>query len=175
MEMTPEQATFLRDFLLTGIQEEFGATRRVLAAVPDDNEKNSYRPDPKSRSARELARHIVDSELQFSKGIADGAFTMTAESPNHTSNMAELIEHYETGFKTGIDRIRSLSGEQLAAPIDFFGVFNFPAVVYLTFLANHTIHHRGQLSSYLRAMDSKVPAIYGPSGDEMWSSEATAG
>ena len=62
----------------------------------------------------------------------------------------------------------------MAAVINFFGVFNYPTVTYLTFLSNHSIHHRGQLSAYLRAMGSLVPAIYGPSGDEMWGESNTA-
>jgi len=49
--------------------------------------------------------------------------------------------------------------------IDFRGMFQLPAVAYLTFSLNHTIHHRGQLSTYLRAMGGKVPAIYGESYD----------
>jgi len=172
--MTPEQALFLRDFLLQGIEGEFATTKRVLAAVPD--ERSDYRPDPKSRTARELAWHIVNAEVVFFNGIARGSFESSdQEPPNPTANTAELIAYYETGFKTGLEKVKQLTGEQLAATISFFGVFNFPAVQYLTFLADHTIHHRGQLSAYLRAMGSKVPAIYGPSGDEMWEMPATAG
>ena len=48
------------------------------------------------------------------------------------------------------------------------GAFNFPAVIYLSFLIRHQVHHRGQLSVYLRPMGAKVPAIYGGSFDEPW-------
>ena len=51
-------------------------------------------------------------------------------------------------------------------PVGFFGVFNLPAVFYLGFLNNHSIHHRGELATYLRPMGSKVPSIYGGSFDE---------
>ena len=170
--MTTDQATFLRDFLLQGIEEEFTATRRVLAAVPD--ERSDYRPDPKSRSARELAWHLVEGDIQFIRNIADGAFSATAERPDPTSNMAEMIDYYETGFKAELARVGRLTGEQLAMPVDFIGIFNFPAVTYLTLFSNHSIHHRAQLTTYLRPMGSKVPAIYGPSADEVWSNEATA-
>ena len=50
------------------------------------------------------------------------------------------------------------------------GVFNFPAAFYLAFLNNHSIHHRGELATYLRPMGSKVPAIYGGSYDEPFTS-----
>jgi len=169
--MTSEQALFLRDLLLHAIQEEFSTTKRVLAAVPD--ERSDYRPDPKYRTARELAWHIVDSEIQFFDGIARGSFG-SEEAPNPTSKMAEMIAHYDAHFKAGVEKIREMSGEQLAATINFFGVAEFPAVIYLTWLSNHSIHHRGQLSAYLRPMGAKVPAIYGPSGDEMWQQSDAA-
>lgn len=167
--MTNEQAAFLRDFLVPGIEHEFGATRRVLAAVPD-GEAGDYRPDSKSRTARELAWHIVHVDTEFLKSIAHLAFVFEAEKANPTENMADLIAYYEEGFTDGLNRIRALTPEQLATPVDFVGIFNHPAVTYLTFFSNHSIHHRGQLTTYLRSMGGKVPAIYGPSADEQWSS-----
>jgi uncharacterized damage-inducible protein DinB len=172
--MTTEQALFLRDFLLQGIEGEFAATKQVLAAIPD--KQSDYKPDPKSRTARELAWHIVTSEIAFFNDIARGSFEGSEqEAPNPTKSTAELVTYYETNFKAGVEKIRKLSGEQLAKTIPFFGVFNLPAAQYLSFLANHTIHHRGQLSAYLRPMGSKVPAIYGPSGDAMWEAGEGAG
>src|SRR6266496_1657340 len=63
-------------------------------------------------------------------------------------------------------RIAEMSAEQLLTPVEFFGVFNLPAALYLGFLNNHSIHHRGELTTYLRPMGSKVPSIYGGSYDE---------
>ncbi|HZS08663.1 MAG TPA: DinB family protein [Blastocatellia bacterium] len=171
--MTAEQSLFLRDFLLPAIEGEFATTKKVLAAVPD--ERADYRPDPKYRTARELAWHIVASELYFLEGIAKGSFEGGGEEPpNPTKSMAELIALYENGFRAGLEKVSQLGGEQLAKPINFFQVFNRPAVAYLTFLKDHTVHHRGQLSAYLRPMGAKVPAIYGPSGDEMWEAGEAA-
>jgi uncharacterized damage-inducible protein DinB len=59
-----------------------------------------------------------------------------------------------------------LTPAQLLTPIEFFGVFNLPAAFYLQFLNNHSIHHRGELATYLRPMGSKVPQIYGGSYDQ---------
>ena len=172
--MTPEQALFLRDYILQGIEGEFTATKRVLAAIPEER-ADDYRPDPKSKTARELAWHLVVSEVMFFDGVASGSFEGATEEPaNPTKNLAELVAYYETNFKAGLEKVKKLSGEQLATVVPFFGVFNFPAVQYLSFLHNHSVHHRGQLSAYLRAMGSKVPAIYGPSGDEMWEMPASA-
>ena len=162
--MTTEQAVFLRDFLLANMEKEVTATAKVLAAVPD-GEASDYRPDPRSRSARELAWHIAETDLQFFNSIASLKLAFTEEK-NPTSNSAELVAYYEEGFRAALARIRALSPEQLAQPVDFLGAFTFPNVTYLSMLSSHSIHHRGQLSTYLRAMGSKVPAIYGPSADE---------
>jgi len=62
--------------------------------------------------------------------------------------------------------IRAMPGEKLAKPVTFFGMFNFPVAAYLGFMNNHSIHHRGQLATYLRPMGAKVPSIYGGSYDE---------
>ena len=62
--------------------------------------------------------------------------------------------------------VEAMTAEQLLTPVNFFGVFNMPSVYYLGFLNNHSIHHRGELATYLRPMGSKVPSIYGGSYDE---------
>ena len=65
-----------------------------------------------------------------------------------------------------MDKLRTMDPGALAEPMSFFGLFNYPAAAYLSFLQNHSIHHRGQLAVYLRPMGGKVPAIYGGSADE---------
>jgi hypothetical protein len=64
-----------------------------------------------------------------------------------------------------LERLKSLSGDELVKAIDFRGLFQFPAVIYVTISLSHTIHHRGQLSMYLRPMGARVPSIYGESYD----------
>jgi uncharacterized damage-inducible protein DinB len=65
-----------------------------------------------------------------------------------------------------LEQVKAMTPEQLATEVDFFGVMKMPAVGLLSMALRHSIHHRGQLSSYLRAMGGKVPGIYGPSADE---------
>jgi uncharacterized damage-inducible protein DinB len=59
-----------------------------------------------------------------------------------------------------------MTGDELAKIVDFYGMFQLPAAAYLNFANVHCIHHRGQLSAYLRPMGGKVPSIYGGSADE---------
>ena len=64
-----------------------------------------------------------------------------------------------------MEQVKSFSGEQLTQEVSLLGIFNLPAIGFLSFRIRHTVHHRGQLSTYLRPMGSKVPQIYGGSAD----------
>jgi uncharacterized damage-inducible protein DinB len=163
--LTPEFALGMRQVMLDGLARELETTKKVLAAIPDA--KAEYRPDPHARTARELAWHLANTDVQFLNGIADLKFNMeTPEEKNKPKTAAELVDWYDKNFKRAADRVHALTPVQLCTPIDFFGVFNLPAVSYLGFLNNHCIHHRGQLATYLRPMGAKVPSIYGGSYDE---------
>jgi uncharacterized damage-inducible protein DinB len=151
-----------RTMMMDGLSREVEKTRNVLAAVPDD--KSTYRPDPHARTAWDLAWHIASSDVHFLDGIADLKFNMTP-ADNKPKNIAELLQWYDQNMARSSERVREMTAEQLSTPIQFFGVFNLPAAFYLQFQNNHTVHHRGELATYLRPMGSKVPQIYGGSFD----------
>jgi len=71
----------------------------------------------------------------------------------------------EEHFAKAVAALKTAKGEDLVKEINFMNVFAWPAVNFAQLSGNHTIHHRGQLSSYIRPMGGKVPGIYGPSGD----------
>jgi uncharacterized damage-inducible protein DinB len=161
--LTPEFALGYRAMMVDGIMREAEITRKVIAAVPDA--ASGYKPDPNARTAKELAWHMANTDVQFLNGIADLNFSM--ENPEHKpQTSAEVVAWYEQNLQAGMARVAAMNAEQLMTPVSFFGVFNFPAVMYLGFLNNHMIHHRGELATYLRPMGSKVPSIYGGSFDE---------
>src|SRR5271155_2503565 len=161
--ITPEFAQGYCAMMLDGITREAEVTKKVIAAVPDV--KSDYRPDPCARTAKELAWHLANTDVQFLNGIADLNFNM-ANPENKPQTSAEVVAWYDENLKRGAARVAAMTAEQLLTPINFYNVFNLPAVLYLGFLNNHSIHHRGELATYLRPMGSKVPAIYGGSYDE---------
>ena len=169
--MTPEFVLGYRAMMLDGIAREAECTKKVIAAVPDA--KSDYRPDPHARTAKELAWHIANTDIQFLDGIAELRFDM-ASPDKKPETSAEVVAWYDENIKRGIARVQELTAEQLLTPVEFFGVFNLPAVLYLGFLNNHSIHHRGELATYLRPMGSKVPSIYGGSYDEPFVPSAPA-
>lgn len=163
------QAAFalaFRETMLQALAQEGKITSRVLAAVPDA--KSGYRPDPKSRSAAELAWHIASEDVILVEQIVEGkfAFPDTRYEAERPATSAAVAAWYEKRFTAALQKVRAMSPQKLAAPIDFLGMFQWPAFMYLLLANNHSIHHRGQLSAYLRPMGAKVPSIYGPSADD---------
>jgi len=165
--MNPEQAKAAADALAGLWEGEFQATCQVLAAVKDD--ARDYKPDPKSRTAWELASHLAMADIWFMDSIVKGAFEWNPDAVKQAEaqfkSVNDIVEFYKKSFPEKLRQLRSLPADKLTSPVSFFGVFNWPSVQYIGFANNHSIHHRGQLAAYLRAMGSKVPNIYGPSAD----------
>jgi uncharacterized damage-inducible protein DinB len=171
--MQPEQAIFLNETYLTNFKNEHQATRKVIQAIPLD--KSDYRPDEISKTALELAWHIAATEMRFLDAVVAGAFDFTPRPrPESIQNSADLLAWYDENFATHIETVSNLSGEQLAKIVDFRGIMQMPAVTFVGFAMRHSIHHRGQLSTYLRPMGAKVPAIYGESYDSAEARKAAA-
>jgi uncharacterized damage-inducible protein DinB len=163
-QLTPDQAKFILDLALPTLKTEHQTTKRVIEAIPLD--KGDYRPDNICKTALELAWHIVAAEKRFLSGISAGAFDFNPiHRPESVTNSAGITRVFGESFAANLAKIEKLSGEQLARMIDFRGMFQLPAVSFIQVTLNHTIHHRGQLSMYLRPMGAKVPSIYGESYD----------
>lgn len=163
--LTPDDAALILAAVgLPSLKAEHPVTRRVIAAIPA--EKADYRPDDVGRSAVDLAWHIVASEARFLEAVASGAFDYTGPArPESIRTPSDVVDWYSERFAKDIERLKQMTGDQLIKVIDFRGLFQFPAVVYVQVGLHHSIHHRGQLSMYLRPMGAKVPSIYGESYD----------
>jgi uncharacterized damage-inducible protein DinB len=174
--MNAENARFLVEHYARLMEQEFPATIKVLAAVKDDN--RDYRPDAKSRTAWELATHLVTADIWFLDSITNGAFAFDPEAATKAEaqfkSVNDVVEFYRKAFPARLEALRKMSPEAMTKMVDFFGIFQAPAVAHLGMANNHGIHHRGQLASYLRAHGSKVPAIYGGSADEPFQAAATS-
>jgi len=166
--MTADHAKAIADYFAALFDEESANTLKVLRAVPND--RRDYKPDEKSRTAWELATHIAGSDLWFLDSVCDAVFAYDPEVENKRTaglnTIDDVVEFYKREYPKRIQRLRSTPGEQLAKEVDFFGASKGPSIWFLGLANNHCVHHRGQLMAYLRAMGSKVPAIYGGSADE---------
>lgn len=162
-----DQARIVAQAMTTLWKDEFPATVRVLSSVRD--ETRDYSPDGKSRSAWQIAVHMATSDLWFIESVANGNFQFDPEASRRAEaqfrDVSDIVSFYEESIPAGLDRLLGLSGDQLAEELDFFGMMKKTRAMWIGFASNHSVHHRGQLSAYLRALGSKVPDIYGPSGD----------
>jgi uncharacterized damage-inducible protein DinB len=165
--MNPGNAKAVAEALAGLWQGELPATSRVLAAVSDAG--RDYKPHPKSRTAWELATHLATGDIWFIDSIASGSFVWDAagakKAEGQFKRVADVVAFYEKTLPAKLTALTNMPAEKLAETIDFFGMMKMPRAQFIGFATNHSVHHRGQLSAYLRAMGCKVPDIYGPSAD----------
>jgi uncharacterized damage-inducible protein DinB len=163
--MDSKEARTVADFLIADFENEMQTTLRVIEAVPNDH--LDYRPDAKSKTGLGLMRHITLEDEWLLNCIANGEFTPPPDDSDACGIMgpADAVARYKERVPAALDRARAVSGEKLAAVIDMFGMIKMPGVNFLALATKHSVHHRGQLSTYLRPMGGKVPGIYGPTAD----------
>lgn len=154
-----------KSFFLKHWEKEANATRKVISRIP---EGATYRPDPKSRTAREIAWLMVREEAALADGLEKSSFSWT-EIPA-PATVGEVVKEYERQHEALTKRLHAIPAAQWETQMPF--LWDGQEVMKDTgyamawgFLLDQ-IHHRGQLSTYLRPMGAKVPAIYGPSADE---------
>ena len=160
--MKAYQAKFLAETLGQGLQAEWMHTYKAINAVPDG--KKDYKPETNSRSSWDLAHHIAVCDVGFLQAVAANSF---ANFPAKTDakTIPQLADWYKHQMPKALEAVLALDGSHLSQIVEAFGM-KLPSVTYMMFCNNHMIHHRGQLTTYLRPMGGKVPAMYGDSFDE---------
>jgi len=163
--MDSNEAKVVADFLIADFEREMPTTLRVFEAVPAGH--LDYTPDAKSKCALGLLRHITLEDEWLLNCVANGEFTPPPEDSDACGimNTADAVGRYKEKIPAALDRVRALPGEKLTAILDLFGMVKAPGLNFLALALKHTVHHRGQLSTYLRPMGGKVPGIFGPSAD----------
>ena len=163
--MNSTDAKTIADYLLGNFEFEMQTTVRLLAAVPTD--KLAYQPDSLSKTGIGLLRHIVLEDEWLLNSIADGQFNPPPDDSDACGIMtpADGIAQYRAKLPAAVARVRAMSPEQLTRVIDLFGILQLRAVDFIALALKHSVHHRGQLSSYIRPMGGRVPSIYGPSAN----------
>jgi uncharacterized damage-inducible protein DinB len=169
--MTQQTATE-KDMFLQSFERETAITLKLLRAFPAD--RAEYRPHEKSRSARELAWIFITEQGMAGKAI-DGTLNFSGGgSPPQSAptSLPEIITAFENAVRGTKDKVAQASESDLNKPAQFpigpkqLGDFRRMDIVWMTL--QDQIHHRGQLSVYLRLVGAKVPSIYGPTADENW-------
>ena len=160
--------------LLPEYDHEVATTRKVLDRLPED--KYGWKPHEKSMTAGRLASHIAEMGTWGSMTLSTEELDINPVGeqpfpPLNCATKAELLGAYDKMMSESRAAIAAASNEQFMAPWTLKSngqvLMTMPKVAVIrSFVMNHIVHHRGQLSVYLRMLDVPVPSIYGPSGDE---------
>ncbi|MCZ2080153.1 MAG: DinB family protein [Bryobacterales bacterium] len=163
----------LKDALLPEFDHEMANTRRTLERVPED--RFDWRPHEKSPAMGWLAAHLANipswctyTLQQDSLDLAPGGQEQRFHS---AASLKEVLESFDTNVAAARQVIGNTSDEQFAVPWTLLKagqtIFSMPrAAILRSFVLNHIVHHRGQLTVYLRLNNIPVPALYGRSADE---------
>jgi uncharacterized damage-inducible protein DinB len=166
-----ETPSFKQQFL-DAFEREHETTLRVLRAYPAD--RLELQPHPRSNTARDLIWTFVMENGLAEKALTTG-FDWSRPSggiPKAPETLDELVAALDASHRKIVQLVRDFPDERLGDTVQFMvapkTLGDVPIVDFLWFLLSDQIHHRGQLSVYLRMADGKVPSIYGPSADESW-------
>ena len=159
------------DSMIQELQYEAQATRKVLERLPED--KWDWQPHPKSMSVCALASHTADA-LTYAQAVLEMdefVINMGEYKPFLAANRAELLKAQDENLAKAVETMHGRSDAHLMQlwrlKMGDHVVFELPrAAVLRSMVLNHIVHHRAQLTVYLRLLDVPVPSVYGPSADE---------
>lgn len=147
-----------------------GNTRKTLMRVPFD--KGAFQPHPKSMTLLALAGHLANVPSWADFTLRTASLDLATLTPNEApKSLPEMLASFDSGASSALEALAAATDEEIMAPWTLsMGekvFFTMPRISVLrTTVINHMIHHRGQLTVYLRMNDVPVPALYGPSADE---------
>jgi len=150
-------------------KREHGTTLKVLRAFPGD--KADYKPHPGNNTAKQIAwTFFVENNVMLA--AIKGPLQLGGGFPPAPATFAECITAYENSAREFMAQFEKMPESRLSEMVKFPSGKNqmadYPVIDFLWFMFLDSIHHRGQLSVYIRPAGGKVPSIYGPSGDEPW-------
>ena len=154
---------------LEALRQEHQTTRKVVDAFPAD--QSEFKPHPRSNSARLLVWTFAVEERLILAAITN-QLNLGSGFPKAPESWDEVVAAFEQNHADTVKTVEAASQEDLSGTVKFFtgpgAVGDVPKMQFLWFMLCDQIHHRGQLSVYLRMAGGKVPSIYGPSADEPW-------
>jgi uncharacterized damage-inducible protein DinB len=160
--------------LLPEFDHEMANTRKTIERVPD--EKLSWRPHEKSMTMARLAGHLAEMPQWISETMQKDSLDVSPPGgqqykPFEPKSVKEILDHFDKNIAAARKALEAATDEQFMKPWTLLSggktIFTLPkAGVVRSMVMNHIIHHRGQLTVYLRLNGAPVPALYGPSADE---------
>jgi uncharacterized damage-inducible protein DinB len=156
-----------REFFMNRSASEFPAFVNVIKALPEKD--LSWRPHERSRSAEELVGHLIGHEQDLVELVTTGKINHRNQVPfKDRSDAVELLKAAHAQLEQALTKIDDKSWDSTKGSFAVNGkvFYEMPYRDLAWMLFFDSLHHRGQLSTYLRPMGGKVPSIYGPSADD---------
>jgi uncharacterized damage-inducible protein DinB len=167
------------EVLLAELRQECSSTEKLLACVP--SEKLGWKPHPKSMDLRRLSYHVAEIPgwLSVTLKTDELDFATSGYQVPEIDSTETLLALFRNYRDEAFQDLEAASEDEFARPWTLRNgshhIFTMPKAYTLrSFVMNHLIHHRGQLSVYLRLLDVSIPGMYGPSADEMEAMKAAA-
>ncbi len=163
----------ISESLLPEIEQEAAATRRLLERVPED--KLSWKPHEKSMPLGRLATHLAELPEWGVSALAVDEFDVSPPGgepfvPTQLPSVSEIVELFDSNLGKFVEILGSTKDEAFSEPWTLKAggqdIFTEPRLAVLRMTLNHIIHHRGQLTVFLRLCDVPLPGTYGPSADD---------
>jgi uncharacterized damage-inducible protein DinB len=157
--------------MIPEFDQEMATTRRVLERVPSD--KGTWKPHEKSFSIGHLAQLVARMPGWIPLTVNHGKLDLSQASPYSYETTNALLEDFDRNVREARDALSNVTDEQMHQPwaltMGERNLMTLPRGVVLRQNINHLVHHRAQLTVYLRLLDIPVPSVYGPTADERWS------
>lgn len=155
---------------LAEFDQEMSTTRRLLERVPDG--KGDWRPHPKSFPLGHLAQLVARMPGWMVSTLREPAIDLASGAPYSMETTSALLAEFDRNVKAARDALAQVTDDKLNEPWSLkMGdkvMFTAPRGPITRQTLSHLVHHRGQLTVYLRELDVAIPSIYGPTADEGW-------
>lgn len=156
--------------LLPELDVEMKTTRRLLERVPTD--KGEWKPHPKSFSLGHLAQLVATMPGWLTRMVRDPEIDLAKGAGYSYESTETLVERFDTNVREAREAIASAKDsafdEMWSLKMNGQVLITQPRGEAIRSTINHLVHHRGQLTVYLRLVDVPIPSIYGPTADEKW-------
>jgi len=159
---------FLANLFARELQAEYNATRKCLEKIPESI--YSFKPHPKSMDLGYLALLVAEIPLWITMTVKEGVVDFATYKRFELSTSKALLQHFEESFKNAVQALQEITDDKLEDKFILQNngqqLMSTPKKESIGSTINHWVHHRGQLTVYMRLNDIPVPSIYGPSADE---------
>lgn len=156
-----DRAALIRDETCLALRQELETTHQVVGGLPED--ARDFRPHRSFRPAAALAWHLLSRQVQMLEEFLEGqGYAAKDRYEEIPTSFAEMLRWHRARLAELLPRVEAAEPALLEKPVLYQGGFSWPNWRFLPFVDKHAVHHRGELSGYLKGLNRPLPDFYGP-------------